>query len=157
VKPEFAQVCAQIREAFAGVELGSGVGMMQGQGLDDYADEETLAKLRAGDEKLDWNAISAESLNRCYSSLSFFDAEGMRFHLPAIMIAQLSGTLLVDPIFQLTQIDDYQRERFQLLSREQRSAVRAFLRTLSEDPDFQIQREAIVGAIEEYWSDVPEE
>lgn len=33
-----------IRDAFDGVTLGDGIGLLQGQGLDDYADSETLTR-----------------------------------------------------------------------------------------------------------------
>src|SRR4051812_12445181 len=74
------QVARAIEAAFAGVALGGGVGLQEAQGLDDYADDETCAAYRANDEKDNWHRISTEALNRCHSSLSFFDAEGMRFH-----------------------------------------------------------------------------
>jgi hypothetical protein len=72
-------LCRLIREAFAGVKLGGGVGLQQAQGFDDHEDEKTCARYRANDEKEDWSHIPAEELNRCNSSLCFFDAEGMRF------------------------------------------------------------------------------
>jgi hypothetical protein len=46
-------------------------------------------------------------LNACYSSLSFFDAEGMRFPLPAFLIAELNGGYLQDMSFQLAYLNDY--------------------------------------------------
>ena len=71
---EKARVLGLVRSAFQGVTLGDGVGLRQGQGLDDYADERTLASHRVQDEKHDWSAIPVADLDRCYSSLSFFDS-----------------------------------------------------------------------------------
>ena len=85
------RVLDQIRDAFAGVTLGNGVGLREANGLDDYADSRTLAAYRSQDEKLDWSAISAADLDDCASSLGFFDADGMRFHLPAYLVADLEG------------------------------------------------------------------
>ena len=48
------RIIGMIREAFAGVTLGNGVGLRQTRALDDYADEATCAAIRAGDEKDDW-------------------------------------------------------------------------------------------------------
>src|SRR5688500_17196676 len=90
-RPVSEALCDLIREAFAGVKLGNGIGLQEAQGIDDYADKETCARYRAGDEKEDWTRIPAEELSRCNSSLSFFDAEGMRFHLPAFLVAELQG------------------------------------------------------------------
>src|SRR5262245_39973334 len=116
-----------IRAAFRGVTLGEGVGLREAQGLDDYADERTLGSYRAQDEKHDWSAIRAPDLDRCYSSLSFFDATGMRFHLPAYLVADLEGSLeTADVLFHLTHLGDG-GSRFGKLSAAQRDAVREFL------------------------------
>ena len=68
---------AETYEAFSGVTLGSGIGLLEANGLDDYASEQKLAEYRSNDEKLDWKSIPLKRLNRYSSSLSFFDAEGM--------------------------------------------------------------------------------
>ena len=95
-----------IRAAFAGVVLGEGVGLRQGRGLDDYADEGTLASYHAQDEKHDWSAIPVADLNRYGDSLSFFDPDGMRFHLPAYLVADLEGTLQTEVLFHLVYMAD---------------------------------------------------
>jgi hypothetical protein len=43
-------------------------------------------------------------LNRCNSSLSFFDAQGMLFHLPAFLLASLNGDYLHDLTFRLIHL-----------------------------------------------------
>jgi hypothetical protein len=142
-----------IRKAFHGVTLGDGVGLWQAQGLDDYADAQTLATYRAMDEKLDWSAISVNDLDRCYSSLSFFDSEGMRFHLPAYLAADLEGTLqTADVLFHLVYITDYGRSRFELLSPAQRDAVRKFLLLRLSDADREFVHPMIETALRDYWN-----
>jgi hypothetical protein len=121
------RVADLIRAAFRDVHLGNGVGLRQGQALDDYADAATEAKYRAEDEKDDWSRVSTDDLNTCYSSLSFFDAEGMRFHLPAFLIADLEGTYKMDVIFHLTHFAHGMASRFALFTEPQRHAVREFL------------------------------
>ncbi len=146
------EVGAHIREAFRGVRLGSGVGLLEGQAIDDYADDATRKAYREQDEKNDWQRISVDALNRCNSSLSFLDAEGMRFHLPAFLIAELNGELNVDPIFHLTQLDDYAKSKLATLSSEQRKAVREFLLFLRDDPDYEFDRPQIERALSDYWN-----
>jgi len=146
------EVARAIETAFLGVTLGSGVGLREGQGLDDYADAATCAGYRAQDEKDDWHRIPAEALNRCNSSLSFFDAEGMRFHLPAYLLADLRGEHGFGMAFCLTQTSDYDRY-FRLLSDAQRRAVRAFLLHILDDPDYQSDRPHILRALDDYWTD----
>jgi hypothetical protein len=149
--PEAEQLCQTIREAFADVRLGDGVGLKQGRGLDDYEDEATCARYRAEDEKEDWSRIPVAALNHFHSSLSFFDAEGMRFHLPAFLIADLHGDYGFGMDFCLTHLSDHRLSQFVLLSDAQRKAVRAFLLFILDDPDYQFDREDILKALDSYW------
>ena len=150
--PAAQELCRTIEVAFAGVTLGGGIGLQEAKGLDDYADAETLAAYRAKDEKDDWRRIPTAALSHYYSSLSFFDAEGMRFHLPAYLIADLRGEYGNNMAFCLTQTchnDHY----FRLLSDSQRRAVRAFLLHILDDWDYEPSRPDILRALEEYWLD----
>lgn len=142
----------QIESAFAGVRLEDGVGLKEGQGIDDYEDEWVCKKYRAEDEKDDWHSIPVENLDRCHSSLSFFDPKGMRFHLPAYMVAHLKGVALMDPVFHLTHLDDYALSKLTLLSNEQKRAVEAYLWALMDDKGFEFEHEMIAKALEEYWT-----
>jgi hypothetical protein len=144
------QLKAQVRSAFAGVRLAEGVGLREAQGLDDYASEEKCAEYRASDEKTDWQALRPEDLDRCSSSLSFFDAEGMRFHLPAYLLADLDGTYGFGMAFTLTQAGS-PGERFALLSEAQRAAVRAYLRFIEHEPEHALDREHIQAALDGFW------
>jgi hypothetical protein len=145
-------LCNTIREAFAGVKLGSGIGLQEAQGVDDYEEAETCARYRASDEKDDWSRIQVSDLNCCNSSLSFFDAEGMRFHLPAFLIADLQGTYDFGMAFCLTQSHDYDHY-FRLLSDTQRRAVREYLLHIATDPDYEFERPHVIRALNEYWFD----
>ena len=138
----------QIEAAFAGVKLGSGIGLYEAQALDGYATEAKQAKCRERDESENWQAISVQRLNECNSSLSFFDAEGMRFHLPAFLLADLDGTFDFDMDFHLTRCPD---ERFILLNSAQAQAVQDYLRFIEDEPDYASSRADIRHAIEEYW------
>jgi hypothetical protein len=144
------QLADLVRLAFRGVTLGKGVGLRQGQGLDDYASAQTIAELRAMDEKEGWERISADELNRCHSSLSFFDAEGMRFHLPAYLVADLKGRLTQDLVFHLTYTGHEAMSRFDLLNTEQRAVVREFL-TLRLADKLDFEREKIEQSLAGYW------
>lgn len=143
-----------IRDAFHKVKLGRGVGLLESQGHDDHADDATLAAYRARDEKEDWSRIDPALLDRCTSSLSFFDAEGMRFHLPAFIVADLEGMLSQDIVFYLTWAQGNESE-FSLLNAQQRDAVGQFLRFhLSEldDSDRAFEGPKIEGALRTFWN-----
>lgn len=146
------RVAELIRQAFRGVKLGGGVGLLQAQGLDDYSDAETLAKYRSQDEKEDWSRLSFEELNSCESSIMFFDAEGMQFHLPAYLLADLEGTLNQSVLFQLCYHGNDTESRFALFNEGQRSVVREFLLLRLADPDCQFEHPMIENALEAYWN-----
>lgn len=93
-----------IAEAFQGVQLGSGVGLWQGEAIDDYKSEAAQAIERLKDEKLDWSKIPDEHLYGCELSLCYFDPEGMRFHLPAFLLAEIDGKTNTGPLFHLTSL-----------------------------------------------------
>lgn len=147
---EAMKLCEFIETSFHGVTLGSGIGLFQAQGLDYYEDEATCASYREKDEKEDWRRITSEDLNRCHSSLSFFDAEGMRFHLPAFLILDLKGGCDMGMAFQLTYaLGD--SPKFSLLSPEQRMSVRSFLLFLLGNPAEKFDHPDIQHALDHYW------
>jgi hypothetical protein len=146
------EVISQIRDAFRGVVLGSGVGLFEGRALDDYADAATRTACRDEDERHHWEDIPVEDLNHYDSSLSFFDAEGMRFHLPAYLIAELEGTYRASMVFYLTECDfETLMQKLVLLSKAQREAVREFLMFVVDQPEHKSDRAAIRRALGEYW------
>lgn len=147
------RVLRLVRSAFQSVTLGEGVGLRQGQGLDDYADAQTLASYRAQDEKRDWSAIPFADLDRYYSSLSFFDADGMRFHLPAYLVADLECRLqTADVLFHLIYTAHGAASQFDTLSSAQREAVREFLLLRLSDPHREFEHPMIEEALRDYWT-----
>lgn len=143
------RVIELIRAAFQGVVLGDGIGLRQADGIDGYLNEQKLAELRSQDEKLDWSAIPSEDLDRYYVSLTFFDADGMRFHLPAYLIADLRGELfMADVLDYLTG-----GSRFNNFSNAQRSAVKEFLWLRLADAASATEHARIEAALLDYWMD----
>lgn len=139
-------VKAVVRDAFAGVALGDGVGLREAQALDDYASNEVRAAYRAGDEKNDWAAIKVEDLNRHSGSATFMDAEGMRFHLPAYMIADLDGDYKHELAPHLCGCP----EKFSLLTPHQRDAVELYLRAVHQKANMPSYQYDIERALKEW-------
>jgi len=146
-------LCDRVREAFSNVTLGVGVGLFEGQAIDDYETEIIRRQNRDKDEKEAWERIEVKHLNACYSSLSFFDALGMRFHLPAFIIADLKGEYDMGMEFTLTHLDAYTREQFHLLNQEQRQVVREYLLFMREDPESEFYYADIDRALSNYWQE----
>jgi hypothetical protein len=84
---ERAEVEAQIREAFAGVGLGSGVSLRQAAAIDRYLEGITQAefdRLPDGEVTDDWTRIPLQDLAK--DNIAYLDAEGLRYYLPALML-----------------------------------------------------------------------
>lgn len=151
--PEVDAIIKTIEKAFDTVELGNGVGLFQAQAIDDYKSEAEQQKSRLNDEKQDWRLISIADINKCYSSLSFFDAEGMRFHIPAYLTAELKGEYNFGLEFCLTHLSEYSKSQFSLLNAEQREAIREVLNYMFNlDPDSYFGID-IVNSLLGFWSE----
>lgn len=133
----------EIRTAFKDVRLEDGIGIWEGQGIDDYADEKTILELRKKDERVNWNMLPYKDLSICASSLSFFDAKGMRFCLPQFLIFDLleeqihkeHGIYAPDVLFTLGYKlnEEYQKNRFSLFNNPQIQSVIHYLEYKLED------------------------
>jgi hypothetical protein len=145
------EIIAEVREAFRGVKLGDGVGLHQGQAIDDWEDQATQLSERQKDEKENWEVIPTETLNLCHSSLCFFDAEGMRFHLPAFIIGDLRDELGCDAVFHLTELTDYALSKLTALTVAQHNAIRHYLLLVMNEPNYEFDRPAIESALSTYW------
>ena len=148
---EKERVKALIRSAFRAVVLGQGIGLDEAQGIDGYESKQCCAARRCADEKTNWAAITLEQLIACRSSLSFFDAAGMRFHLPAFLIADLDGDGEFGMDFSLTYSSQIQ-EIFALLNSQQRESVRQFLHYILCEPNYSQSQEKIRSALAGYWA-----
>jgi len=148
---ESEDVINKIKAAFYGVVLGDGIGLWEAQAIDDYATIEVQKNNREKDEKDDWTLLKPEILQRCNSSLSFFDAKGMRFHLPAFIIASLENKG-DDQIFHLTQLDDYAKSKLVSLSYAQKEAIIMYLNWCLEQDEYTFEHPTIERVVNEYWN-----
>ena len=140
----------EITSAFLGVSLGLGIGLWEAQTIDDYETIEIQAKNRERDQKDDWRLLEYDDLQQCHSSLSFFDADGMRFHLPAFIIGSLNNKV-DDPLFHLIQLDDYSLSKLKTLSNIQRRAIELYLKWCLSDNHYEFDHPSIRHALKEYW------
>lgn len=125
-------VIEQVRHAFANVKLEDGIGLIEAQGLDDYLSGDALAEFRASDERDDWQRISVDTLNDCESSPCFMDAKGLRFILPALLIASLNDQYYHGPITYL--LHRMPAGLFSILTAKQKSAIVACLELTKKHP-----------------------
>lgn len=139
-----------VRRAFAGVELGAGIGLRESDGIDDYAGPEELARLRADDEKHDWQRIPADLLNFCHAAPSFLDATGLRFHTPAFLVAELKGEFQHDFIGRLID-GSYSATDFpRLLTNDQRAVIIECIRFYGSLEQYSYEGDRIEAAVRRF-------
>jgi hypothetical protein len=149
----------QVKYAFDGVVLGEGVGLHETAVIDGCGSRTERQEARKTDEKHDWHKLLDDpwmKKTRRIGGISFFDSEGLRFHLPAylcLLLAEPDSDMAANIIFNLTDFDDYNRERFSILNASQREIVGSVLeyvrlnaRNLTEPVRSEIDR-----AIHNYW------
>lgn len=147
------QVIDEIEIAFSGTVLGDGVGLFEAQALDDYESKKEQRRQRKKDEKKYWALIPNEVLQRCHSSLSFFDADGMRFHLPAYIIGSMEGEV-DDPLFHLTKLDHFSKSKLSSLTSLQIQAVISYLTWCLTEDEYAFDYKCIETALSEYWTKI---
>jgi hypothetical protein len=141
--PRVDDIVAQIKDAFANTKLGNGIGLFEANGLDDYASDDELRRLRDLDEKLDWRRISVADLAKCYCSPVFFNPQGFVFHLPAFLIAELNDNHPYGFIDRLYAAHEHPKGWRTLLTSEQRNAIIATLELIREHPNYHHERDVI--------------
>ncbi len=157
------QLLDHIGRAFAGVELGDGVSLHETQVIDAYGSDDECEAARAPDEKVDWRKLVADPdfprICGSYGGMSFFDAAGLRFHLPACLslaVTDPEGTnidvndILGSLEFHLTDLSEYTLERLAILDPAQRACVREVLVYLRDAGG--IDGDQVDEAIAGYWS-----
>ena len=146
------EIILKIQKAYQGVLLEGGVGLWEGQAIDDYDVGVNRAQAREKDELYNWELISKEDLNYCESSLSFFDPRGIKFHLPAYLILELNkeSESAVGIIFKLTN-SNY--EMFELLDKPQKNVVKEFLYYILQDKNYWYEKEEIENSLFVFWDD----
>jgi len=144
------QIIERIEKAFSGVVLGNGVGLWQAQAIDDYEAVSEQKRARLKDEKEQWSKLSGAELQRCHSSLSFFDADGMRFHLPAFIIESIKGEV-DDPLFHLSSLDEYGTSKFESMSLGHKKAVSEYLIWCLTKDEYTYEQHEIRKALQYFW------
>lgn len=95
---EKQKVIEKIHRAFDGSEF-PGERFLQGS----YEGSEPYEEVGPFEEKKDWKAIDAAFLDAHAGALSFFSEGGLRYFLPAYLIADINGELnTADPLSHLT-------------------------------------------------------
>lgn len=146
------KLAERIQEAFHGVKLGNGVGLLQAMAKDNREDELEQLREREKDEKENWQAISHQMIADYQSCLSFFDAEGMRFHLPAFILAELCSEVNDFVVISLSSGD--LPEMFSMLSSAQSATIIEFLEWCLNEEEYDFYHNDISWALRTFWKEI---
>lgn len=75
----------EIRAAFADVTRGEGITLHEADVIDDYGSDEERLAARQLDTDQHWSEVADELIERMSSALSFLDASGFHYYLPAYL------------------------------------------------------------------------
>jgi hypothetical protein len=142
---------SEIISAFIDVKLKDGIGLWEAQAIDDYESKAHQAIARNKDIKDNWQLLTNDDLFHCDSSLSYFDAQGMLFHIPAFITAELNDKLNTGPIYPLTSLAISNPDIFKLLNVSQKRCVVMFLEWCASQPEYDFDKSDIERALQEYW------
>lgn len=157
-----APLIAEITAAFDGVSREGGVSLREGIVIDDYGTEDQGRAARLLDTDTRWQDVSDHDLEECCVSLSYFDAIGFRYYLPAYMLRDLRQPfdplygLSSDTVFHLRLSTDtdgrnYNLMRYSLITPQQGKAVCRFLRFMVVHGQSSAQTLAARG-LTAYWN-----
>jgi len=142
---------AEIRKAFKGVTRGAGLSLHQGRQVDILwvRDCDTVKRAVRHDPETRWDQVADAKMEDLCDALTFVDAEGFRFYIPAYMIYGLNNPdthVARQAIFLLVRGQRLQNGGF---TRDQILASVAFLRYM-QTLDGDVVSYAGLGALERW-------
>lgn len=160
---ERAAVEATIRSAFAGVRLGGGVSLRQGQVLDDWGGGVTRAEYEASplhEVTDDWQALDDSDL--LGDGFAHLDAEGLRYYLPAMMLwlldhhdddtGDLTAIGAISAMAFSREDDDRYQRMYATFTDAQRTAIATYLTALPDLIDLDIEdSKRVARTLQTYW------
>lgn len=160
-----SDLIAEINAAFDGVCREDGITLHEALAIDDRKSFEEMKAARQFDTDQQWQTVRDEDLLACESALSFLDAKGFRYYLPAFMLQSLkdwqpdsSGILdscvyhlLHEPQKSLRKSEPAQIAAKYSFTVAQIEAIARFLRFIvGEDTEFSTVRRPILQAVEKW-------
>jgi len=136
ILPAMADAIDRIRTTFQDVTLGDGIGLFEANGMDDYACQLELVRLRGLDERVNWQNLDGNTLERYYSAPSFFDPQGFVFHLPAFLLAELNDKHEYGFIDRIVEKRPQTGCWINLLTPQQADSLVAVLSLVKQHPDY---------------------
>lgn len=146
-----ARVIAHFRRAFAGVTLDGGTSLFDAEMIDDYGCDSSRNDPIRHLPYTTWEALPGVLLDS-FRPTSFFDARGVRFHLPAYMARAVEDgdDIVVQWVTPSKgELADWWAEKFSLITPEQGRAIIDFLEFVQRYCEWTFYEDTRVAAA--YW------
>lgn len=149
-----------IIKAFSTVTRENGVSLHEARAIDDYQGAQERAAARLQDTDTQWQEIPDQWIEEYSDVLSFFDAKGFRYYIPAYMIwsirnYQISRSLSLDfTIYALGYdqgLEHHRNHQFRLFNLEQAQAICRFLQFMTTYGEPWVDSGAARSALKHYW------
>lgn len=149
-----AQLVSKIKNEFLGVPFPIHCGLHAAMAMDDWVEDELVLReiTRTKDILANWWEIPPDHLIKCMLALSYLDAAGIEFYLPAYMKAILDEPKLFDepgvrsiswqvlfvmlPDTEDQELKDYFNERFSRIRGSKREVCVEFLEFVAGSAEY---------------------
>jgi hypothetical protein len=91
IKNQLDELIVEITAAFDGVAREDGTTLHEAIAIDDWKSPEEQQAARHLDTEQRWQDVPEEDILACASALSFLNAKGFRYYLPAFIVCGLKG------------------------------------------------------------------
>jgi Cysteine-rich CPCC len=148
------EILQQIAQVFDGVRREEGVTLHEALEMDLYGSPEQCAQARLLDTDENWQEVRGKDLERFPSVLSFLDAKGFRYYLPAYMSWELWRFRALGASIRswlLFHLDTSESRHFTILTEPQARAVYRYLRFVG-DYAWDLNAKVARSALAKYWS-----
>lgn len=144
---------SEIADAFARVQREDGVTLHEAEVIDDYGSAQERSAARQRDMDSHWHDVPGADIEQHYSILSFLDAKGLRYYLPAYMIWTLrnyatSPSATIDSTIYALGFDN---SHFHIFTPRQSKAIARFLEYMVLYATAFCDSGAASSALDTYW------
>lgn len=144
------ELIKMIEDAFDGVEQPQDVTLYVAEAIDEYRYND-LDEERKKDFFGRWQDIPLKHIEECQAALSYVTPIGMRFYLPAYMIAELNERRVTSHALSTLDHCPNNIERFSLFNKEQLRVCALFVKFYADDKSKLFNADWAQKKLDRYW------
>jgi hypothetical protein len=157
-------IVREIVGAFDGVRRGDGISLHEAQVIEDHGSDNERVRARTLDAAERWQDVPGADIEAAYDILSFLDAAGFRYYLPAYMVWSLENfetsesrsvdhTIYSLALHEEPRLRQWQLGRFSVFDPRQAKAIARFLAFMAERSGGLADAAAAAAALADHWTE----